>query len=115
MFLANEIAPEFFNHRWILEQGNYLIRFREDIKLPDDIFSISIQRSSVMRCGATVNVGLWDAGYHGRGVNLLSVHNPKGLILYYNARLVQMLFVKINPTQPYNGTYQKEGVKKWEQ
>ena len=97
---------------WELLQGCYSVEFNEVISLPLDLMAISIHRSSLMRCGVTTATGCWDAGYQGRGRTLLIVSNPFGLKLYKNARLVQMTFHRLNPSDKgYQGSYQREGIK----
>lgn len=98
--------------KWHLEKGCYLVTFNEVVKIPKGIAGLSIQRSSIMRCGVTVIVGSWDSGYNGRGQNLIVVENPNGITLGVNAKLTQMHFVRITGENfLYSGHYQKENIK----
>ena len=70
-------------------------------------------RSSLLRCGVTINMAVWDAGYSGRGQALLTVFNPHGFKLQKNARVAQLVFFQLAAeTEGYNGTYQGENLKK---
>jgi len=93
-----------------LEKGSYLLVFNEYLKLPLDIAAIAKPRSSLLRNGATVETAVWDPGYEGRGRALLIVYNEHGLILERNARVVQLVFVKVaSPGLEYAGMYKGEG------
>ncbi len=87
-----------------LEKG-----FNEYLRLPLDIAAIAKPRSSLIRSGATVETAVWDPGYEGRSRALLVVYNEHGLILEKNARVVQLIFVKvIGPGLEYAGMYKGE-------
>ena len=97
---------------WNLPKGCYQIMFNETVNLGKNLAAISIQRSTVMRSGCTVNVGSWDAGYCGRGINLLTVSNELGFIIQKDARIVQLHFTPvIGDNFSYNGNYQGENKK----
>lgn len=96
-----------------LKPGSYQIRLKEKVNLPRDVTADTKPRSSLMRCGATINSALWDTGYSGKGQVLLTVYNEEGLKLYPGARICQMVFHEASSeTEGYNGTYQNEGVEK---
>lgn len=98
---------------WNLKNGLYIITFNEILNFPKGIAGIGIQRSTIARCGAIINVSSWDSGYEGRGQNLLVVHNKNGLVLQKNSRVVQMHFIRISGENfLYNGNYQKENINK---
>ena len=59
----------------------YIIYFNEEIKLPEEVSSIHIQRSTTMRCGDIICVGTWDRGYNGKGCTMIFIANPFGLTL----------------------------------
>ena len=97
---------------WTLNEGVYIIAFNEILKFPKGIAGIGIQRSTVARCGAMINVSSWDSGYEGRGQNVLVVHNRLGLNLQQNARVVQIHFIKIiGKNFSYKGNYQHENIR----
>jgi dUTP pyrophosphatase len=94
-----------------LSQGSYLVTYNEIINLPDDITALATPRSSLLRCGVTVNSAVWDAGYSGRSQSLLVVYNPAGFRLQQNARILQLIFFRLSKrTQGYRGRYQRENI-----
>lgn len=62
------------------------------MSIPRDAAAIGRARSSLLRCGATLETALWDPGYRGRSQSLLVVYNPAGLKLKKKARLMQLVF-----------------------
>jgi dUTP pyrophosphatase len=95
-----------------LAQGSYVITFNEIVSLPKDVMALGQPRSSLLRCGVTVNMAVWDAGYSGRGQALLTVFNPQGFKLQKNARVAQLVFFQLAAeTEGYSGTYQGENTK----
>ncbi len=97
---------------WLdLAPGAYKIRFNETIRLPDDLAALTLPRSSLARCGALTHAGWWDPGYHGRGEALLLV-GGKGLRLKKNARVTQVVFLKLNDKarELYSGIHNKENI-----
>jgi dUTP pyrophosphatase len=116
----NRSIPDTNKIRWLettdgeviyLDEGVYKFKVNETIKLPENIMAISIQRSSLMRMLCDTNIGLWDCGYHGSGYSILKVHNPDGITVYRNARIIQVIFMRAStPTDVYKGIYQHENV-----
>ncbi|MBF8303913.1 MAG: deoxyuridine 5'-triphosphate nucleotidohydrolase, partial [Dehalococcoidia bacterium] len=70
-----------------LMAGAYLVTFNEVVNLPPDVMAIGQTRSSLLRCGVSINNAIWDAGYSGRSQALLVVFNPYGFRLKKDARL----------------------------
>lgn len=97
---------------WVyLPQGIYKAILNEIIKLDDDLMAIAKPRSSLVRCGVDVITAVWDAGYEGRSEVTLAVHNPFGIWLKRNARIVQLVFMKLcSKTQKYSGIYKLENI-----
>jgi len=94
-----------------LRPGAYLIRYNEVVSVPLDVVAVGRPRSSLLRMGAFVVTAVWDPGYRGRGVSLLIVANPHGVRIKRNARVVQLLFIKLSGrTVPYEGAYMGEGL-----
>jgi dUTP pyrophosphatase len=95
-----------------LSQGTYLITFNEIVTIPKTLMARACPRSSLMRCGATMNTAVWDAGYEGQSQALLTVHNECGIVLSENARVAQIVFERLNNgvRQGYSGVYHREGV-----
>jgi len=81
---------------WIeLTAGSYLVTFNEIVNIPKDVAAMARARSTLLRCGATLETALWDPGYRGRSQSLLVVYNPQGLKLKKNARLMQLVFLRL--------------------
>ena len=98
---------------WIdLTLGSYLVTFNEVVNLPLDVMALGRPRSSLLRCGVSVDTAVWDAGYRGRSQSLLTVHHAGGFRLQRDARLAQLLFFRLSapPSQGYQGRYQREGL-----
>ena len=95
-----------------LAPGPYLARLNEVVSLPPNVMAIARPRSSLLRMGASVHNAVWDAGYSGRSQVLIVVHNPAGLELGRNARIVQMVFMTLDAATdaPYAGAYQHEAI-----
>lgn len=94
-----------------LTPGIYSITYNEIVNLPRNVMALATPRSSLLRCGVTVNTAVWDAGYSGRSESLLVVYNPEGFELQKDARVVQLVFFRLSgETDGYNGTYQRENI-----
>ena len=92
--------------------GSYLVTCNEIVNIPSNIMAIAKPRSSLLRCGVTVQTAVWDAGYSGRSQSLMIVYNPQGFRIYKNARFIQLVFFYLdrNVKQGYNGVFQKENL-----
>ena len=98
---------------WIeLTAGAYLVTFNEIVNIPKDVAAMARARSTLLRCGATLETALWDPGYRGRSQSLLVVYNPQGLKLKKNARLMQLVFLRLEneAEKLYSGMYQGENI-----
>jgi dUTP pyrophosphatase len=94
-----------------LNPGIYSITYNEIVHMPKNVMALATPRSSLLRCGATVNTAVWDAGYSGRSESMLVVYNEQGFQLQKNARIVQLVFFQLTAeTEGYNGTYQGENI-----
>jgi dUTP pyrophosphatase len=93
-----------------LSPGSYHIVYNETVHLPLDLMALGRPRSTVARCGATIQTAVWDAGYRGRSTSLLIVHNPAGFVVQRDARVMQLVFFTLaRPAgQGYAGAYQGE-------
>jgi dUTP pyrophosphatase len=99
------------NHSVHLAAGCYLVTYNEIIHLPPDIAAQAAPRSSLLRSGVTIHCAIWDAGYSGRSQSLLVVYNPLGFRLEQNARILQLVFLRLTEkTQGYRGIYQGENI-----
>jgi len=93
----------------LLRQGSYLITYNEVVNLPRNLMAMGAPRSSLLRCGVTVHMAVWDAGYSGRSQSLMVVFNPAGFTLQRNARVSQLVFHQLAAdTDAYGGAYQGE-------
>ena len=99
---------------WVLSPGAYLITFNEIVNVPADCCGIARSRSTLLRFGATIETAVWDPGYKGRSQSMLVVHNPNGIKICKNARVLQLIFVKLDKESEvlYSGRYQGEGIQK---
>jgi dUTP pyrophosphatase len=98
---------------WIyLAAGAYLVTFNEIVSIPRDVAAMARARSTLLRCGASLETALWDPGYRGRSQSLLVVYNQKGLRLKKNARLMQLVFLRLGKEaeKVYSGKYQGENI-----
>lgn len=93
---------------WHLARGAYKVRTNESVKLPKDLIGIAFTRTSLLRMGAFTANGVWDAGFEGKSDFILVVENPHGIKLKQNARVIQLVFFRINETKEgYKGIYHK--------
>ncbi len=102
-----------FSGDWLhLKKGTYKIVYNEIVSIPDDCAGLGYPRSSLLRCGAFVHCAVWDPGYKGRSESLLIVSNENGIRLAKNARLVQLVFVKLEGKAKslYSGKYSGENL-----
>ncbi len=103
-----EVSP--VNNIFHLKQGAYLVKYSEYIRVPSDAIALAIQRSSLLRMGASLYTAVWDPGYEGRGSGLLAVHNEHGICIEKGAQIAQLVFIRMNkPTKKlYRGSYFRE-------
>jgi len=93
-----------------LPKGSYKVIFNEYVNIPPDVVGFCFPRSSLLRCGVTLECAVWDPGYEGRSEALLIVGNEHGITFKKNAKIGQMVFVKlVEPTKDlYEGQYKGE-------
>jgi dUTP pyrophosphatase len=95
----------------LLTAGSYVVTYNEIVHLPKKVMALGAPRSSLLRCGVTVHMAVWDAGYSGRSQSLLVVYNPLGFQIQKNSRLAQLVFFELaDETEAYNGAYQGENI-----
>ncbi len=107
---CKELAPSKKNQQdkygwWHLAKGAYKIRTNETVNLPGDLIALAFTRTSLLRVGAFTQHGVWDAGFCGKGEFILIVENNAGIDIKQNARVTQLIFVRVNETEKYNGIY----------
>jgi len=111
--LVSDLAPLVFDGLDFVDliPGAYIVTYNEIIHLPKNIMALATPRSSLLRCGVTINTAVWDAGYSGRSQSLMVVYNPQGFRLQRNARIVQLVFFQLTQkTEGYQGAYQGENI-----
>ena len=111
--LVSELAPLTFDGLGFVDlpAGIYSITYNEIVHLPKNVMALATPRSSLLRCGVTINTAVWDAGYSGRSQSLMVVYNTLGFRLQRNARIVQLVFFRLSEeTEGYQGTYQGENI-----
>jgi len=111
--LVSDLAPLVFDGLGFIDlvPGAYIITYNEIVHLPKNVMALARPRSSLLRCGVTVNTAVWDAGYSGRSQSLMVVYNSQGFRLQRNARLVQLVFLRLTQkTEGYRGSYQRENL-----
>lgn len=97
---------------WLsLAPGCYKVIFNEIVSIPKDVCAIGLPRSSLLRMGVSVHTAVWDAGYRGRSEALLVVYNKDGFRIKRNARILQLVFMRLESGQEgYKGRYMNENV-----
>lgn len=97
---------------WDLRSGPYLITFNETVAIPTEKMGLARPRSTMLRCGATIETAIWDPGYTGKSQCMMVIHNPHGLRVHKNARVLQLMILPLETmaTKEYAGIYQKEGL-----
>jgi len=93
-----------------LAQGSYKIIYNEYVRVPADACAFGFPRSSLLRCGADIRCAVWDPGYEGRSESLLVVGNAHGITLHKNAKVMQLVFVRLESAAHagYEGKYKGE-------
>ena len=101
---------QFAEGKLSLKPGCYKIIYNEYVSIPIDCAAFGFPRSSLLRCGADVRCAVWDPGYHGRSESLLVVHNPHGIVLHEKAKVMQLVFVRMEgkAEKGYDGQYKGE-------
>jgi len=94
-----------------LPAGNYLVTFNEYVNIPKNLMFRSVSRSTLIRCGASLESAIWDAGFKGYSQCALNVHNPFGIRIHKNARIMQLVVEELNESveKGYDGIYQNFG------
>ncbi len=111
--LVSDLAPLVFDGLDFIDliPSAYIITYNEIVHLPNNVMALARPRSSLLRCGVTINTAVWDAGYSGRSQSLMVVYNPQGFRLQKNARIAQLVFLQLTgKTEGYHGAYQDENM-----
>lgn len=109
-----ELVPmPFGEDGWlVLQPGTYHILYNEIVDIPATLMALGRPRSSLNRCGVTINTAVWDAGYNGRSTSMLVVQNPDGFRVQRDARVMQLVFFGMSEAtaEGYRGRYQGENI-----
>jgi len=111
--ISESRKKEFAKDGWLsLEEGVYKVIYNEIVRIPKDCIALAFPRSSLLRCGAYLQCAVWDPGYEGRSESLLVVGNKNGLRLKKNAKVVQLVFLKLEKeaNEGYAGKYHRENI-----
>jgi dUTP pyrophosphatase len=109
----SDLAPLVFDGLDFMDlvPGAYIITYNEIVHLPNNVMTLARPRSSLLRCGVTIDTAVWDAGYSGRSQSLMVVYNAQGFRLQRNARITQLIFLQLTgDTEGYSGAYQDENI-----
>lgn len=107
----SEVEPMAFDSDKVsLKPGAYKVIFNEYVRIPKDVAGLCLPRSSLLRCGVTLECAVWDPGYEGRSEALLLVKNEHGIIFKKDAKIGQMVFIKLaeGASSLYEGQYKGE-------
>lgn len=96
------------NDMYHLDPGAYIIKYGEQLSIPDNHVGFVYPRSSLIRNGSMLHTAVWDAGYTGRGEGLLIVHTP--ITLQRHARIGQIVYAEADHNTVYDGSYQGENI-----
>ncbi len=101
---------QFESDRVSLRPGAYKVIFNEYVRIPKSVAGLCLPRSSLLRCGVSLECAVWDPGYEGRSEALLVVRNEHGVTLKRNAKIGQMVFIRLaeDARTLYEGRYKGE-------
>lgn len=91
---------------WMLPAGTYDIEFIEGVSVDNTHAMKPLTRSSLVRCGARVDSGLYDAGFKTNHCGaMLYVQNP--IVIEVGARVAQIVCLESDEVDNlYDGQYQ---------
>lgn len=111
-----EIKPLRFHNKkieqyitgWMLPAGVYEIEFMEGVNVGNSFCMKPLTRSSLVRCGARVDSGLYDAGFHTENAGaMLYVTNT--ILIEKGSRIAQIVCMESNEVNNlYNGQFQND-------
>ena len=105
-----EAADGVDGERVSLKPGAYKVIFNEYVRIPKNVAGLCLPRSSLLRCGVSLDCAVWDPGYEGRSEALLLVRNEHGITFKRNAKIGQMVFIRLaeDASSLYAGKYKGE-------
>ena len=110
--MYNDSRTLYNDYQIWLEKGVYMVEADPIIEIPMDAIAFAQPRSSLTRMGCGVHSGIWDPGYKGDSTFVLNIYNPHGIIISKNARIAQLVYVRMESpaTEGYDGIYQGHGM-----
>ncbi len=106
--IGDRIPVEPENDWFELSSGSYVVRYGEQVTIPEGHIGFILPRSSLLRNGASLHTAVWDTGYEGRGAGLLTVGAP--IEIEVGARIGQFVLATADHEGAYDGTYHGEGL-----
>lgn len=93
-------------NKWVLPVGYYELELMEGISMPNNAALYFKTRSSLVRCGAIIESGQFDAGFNTDAAGCyLIVHRP--IVIEEGARVAQAIVHESSEvTNTYNGQWQ---------
>ena len=98
---------------WFLPKGTYIILLNEGCNFGPNDTGLIILRSSLNRCGVSIQSAVWDPGYNSvNGERVLpmsvrlTVDTDEGIYIEKNARVAQLLVFQNEDATLYNGQFQ---------
>ena len=121
IFTDGKELPHYETRRWFesggrkmyhLQPGIYMIRFLETVKIPANMMGYMRPRSTLTRCGITLETAVWDPGYEGISHCLMHVLNPAAVEIEHGTRVGHMVLHPKSSSRLhiYSGQYQGEGL-----
>lgn len=110
--LPNYVDANIDGDKWVLRPGYYEVELMEGIHMPNNAALVYKTRSSLVRCGATVESGQFDAGFDtSKAGCFLIVHRT--IIIEKEARIAQVIVHESAPvTNTYEGQFQGDKQRK---
>lgn len=99
---------------WVLNPGYYEVIFDEGVNMPNNRVMVLKSRSSLVRCGAFIECGQFDAGFNTDHMGCF-LHVDEGIIIEEHARIAQLRFTTTEPVESddmYNGQWQNDQQRK---
>lgn len=110
---SNEVAVT-EDGTWRLEPGYYELEFKEGCKIPSNAAMYFKTRSSLVRCGAIVHSGQFDAGFETEKMGAF-LHVILPIEIEVGARVAQMIVnesYEVGLTELYDGQWQNDKQRK---
>ena len=105
---TQEIEPK--DGIWKLRPGYYEIEFKEGCKLPNNTAMYFKTRSSLVRCGAIIHSGQFDAGFETETMGAF-LHVMQTIWIEVGARVAQAIVnesYEVGAEKMYNGQWQND-------